>query len=56
MSLIPTISNPYLGAFADGLLYGSAVCTVARLPYIVSYIAGIGVGKNALLEKRKHVA
>ena len=44
MSLIPTISNPFLGAFAGGLLYGLAVCTAACLPYVASYIAGIGVG------------
>ncbi len=44
MSLIPTISNPFLGAFAGGLLYGLAVCTAACLPYLASYIAGIGVG------------
>jgi len=44
MSLIPQISNPYLGAFAGGLLYGLAVCTASCLPYIASYIAGIGAG------------
>ncbi len=44
MSLMPTISNPFLGAFAGGLLYGMAVCTAACLPYIASYIAGIGAG------------
>jgi sulfite exporter TauE/SafE len=44
MSLIPEISNPFLGAFAGGLLYGLAVCTAACLPYIASYIAGIGAG------------
>jgi sulfite exporter TauE/SafE len=44
MSLIPTISNPFLGAFAGGLLYGLAVCTAACVPYIASYIAGIGAG------------
>jgi cytochrome c-type biogenesis protein len=44
MSLIPEISNPYLGAFAGGLLYGLAVCTASCLPYIASYIAGIGAG------------
>ena len=44
MSLIPTISNPFLGAFAGGLLYGLAVCTAACLPYLASYIAGIGAG------------
>ena len=44
MSLIPTISNPFLDAFAGGLLYGSAVCTAACVPYIASYVAGIGAG------------
>jgi sulfite exporter TauE/SafE len=44
MSLIPEISNPYLGAFAGGLLYGLVVCTSACLPYVTSYIAGIGAG------------
>ena len=44
MSLIPEMSNPYLGAFAGGLVYGLAVCTASCLPYIASYIAGIGAG------------
>lgn len=44
MSLIPEISNPYVAAFAGGLLYGMAVCTAACLPYIASYIAGVGTG------------
>jgi len=44
MSLIPDISNPYLGAFAGGLFYGLAVCTASCLPYVTSYIAGIGAG------------
>jgi len=44
MSLMPTISNPYFGAFAGGLLYGLAVCTAACVPYIAGYIAGIGAG------------
>jgi cytochrome c-type biogenesis protein len=44
MSLIPEISNPYFGAFAGGLFYGLAVCTASCLPYIASYIAGIGAG------------
>jgi thiol:disulfide interchange protein DsbD len=44
MSLIPEISNPYLGAFVGGLLYGLAVCTASCLPYVASYIAGIGAG------------
>lgn len=44
MSLIPQSSNPFLAAFAGGLLYGLAVCTASCLPYIASYIAGINAG------------
>jgi sulfite exporter TauE/SafE len=44
MSLIPEISNPYLGAFAGGLLYGLVVCTASCLPIVTSYIAGVGGG------------
>jgi len=44
MSLVPGIPNPYLGAFAGGLFYGSVFCTASCLPYIASYIAGIGTG------------
>jgi sulfite exporter TauE/SafE len=42
MSLIPEISNPFLGAFAGGLLYGLGVCTASCLPVLASYIAGVG--------------
>ena len=42
MSLIPQISNPYLGALIGGLVYGLAVCTATCLPYVASYIAGTG--------------
>ena len=44
MSLIPEVSNPFLAAFAGGLLYGLAVCTASCLPYLASYIAGVGAG------------
>jgi sulfite exporter TauE/SafE len=44
MSLILEIPNPYLEAFAVGLLYGLVFCTSGCLPYIASYIAGIGAG------------
>lgn len=44
MSLIPQIANPFAAAFAGGLLYGLAVCTASCLPYIASYIAGVGAG------------
>jgi cytochrome c-type biogenesis protein len=46
MSLIPEISNPYLGSFAIGLAYGLGVCTASCLPYLSSYIAGVGAGFN----------
>ena len=42
MSLIPDVPNPYIEAFAVGLLYGLVFCTSTCLPYIASYIAGIG--------------
>lgn len=44
MSFIPEISNPYVGAFAGGLLYGLAVCTASCLPVLAGYIAGVGSG------------
>ncbi len=44
MSLIPQISDPYIGAFAGGLLYGLAVCTASCLPIVAGYIAGVGSG------------
>ncbi len=44
MSLIPQNANPFVAAFAGGLLYGMAVCTASCLPYIASYIAGVGAG------------
>ena len=44
MTLLPEIPNPFLASFALGLLYGSTFCTSACLPYITSYIAGIGAG------------
>ncbi len=43
-SLIPQVSNPYIGAFLGGLIYGMVVCTASCLPYIAGYIAGIGAG------------
>jgi thiol:disulfide interchange protein DsbD len=42
MSLLPGIPNPYLEALAVGLLYGTIFCTSSCLPYLASYIAGIG--------------
>jgi thiol:disulfide interchange protein DsbD len=44
MSLVPGIPNPYLDALIGGLFYGSVVCTASCLPYVASYIAGIGAG------------
>ena len=41
---LPEISNPYFGAFTIGLFYGLVVCTSSCLPYLTSYIAGIGAG------------
>jgi cytochrome c-type biogenesis protein len=44
MSFIPELPSPYLASFAMGLFYGLTVCTAACLPFIASYIAGIGAG------------
>jgi sulfite exporter TauE/SafE len=44
MSVIPEISNPYLGSFIIGLIYGLGVCTASCLPYIAGYVAGTGAG------------
>jgi sulfite exporter TauE/SafE len=44
MSSLPALPNPYLEAFTVGVLYGLTFCTSACLPYIASYIAGIGAG------------
>ena len=44
MTLLPEIPNPYLASFALGLLYGLTFCTSLCLPYLTSYIAGIGAG------------
>ncbi len=41
MSLLTEISNPYIQAFAVGILWGTVFCTSSCLPYIASYIAGI---------------
>ncbi len=42
MSLVPQIPNPYLEAISVGLLYGLVYCTPTCLPYLASYIAGVG--------------
>ena len=44
MTLLQQISNPYLASLVLGLLSGLTFCTSACLPYVVSYIAGIGAG------------
>jgi sulfite exporter TauE/SafE len=42
ISLIPEIPNPYVQALAVGVLYGLVFCTSSCLPYLASYIAGVG--------------
>ena len=42
MSLLPGIPNPYVQALAVGVLYGLVFCTSSCLPYLASYIAGVG--------------
>jgi sulfite exporter TauE/SafE len=44
MTLLPEIPNPYLASLILGMLYGLTFCTSVCLPYIISYIAGIGAG------------
>ncbi len=44
MSLLPGIADPYLEALVGGLVWGSVFCTSSCLPYIASYIAGVGAG------------
>ncbi len=44
MSFLSAVQNPWVAAFAGGLLYGIAVCTASCLPYVTGYIAGIGAG------------
>lgn len=44
ITLLQQIGNPYLSSFTLGLFYGLTFCTSACLPYITSYIAGIGAG------------
>jgi len=44
MTVLQQISNPYLASLVLGLLYGLTFRASACLPYIISYIAGIGAG------------
>ncbi len=43
-TLLPGIPNPYLASLILGLLYGLTFCSSVCLPYVISYIAGIGAG------------
>ncbi|MGB9841955.1 MAG: sulfite exporter TauE/SafE family protein [Candidatus Bathyarchaeales archaeon] len=42
MVFLIEMANPYVEAFAIGLLYGLAFCTSSCIPYVASYIAGVG--------------
>jgi sulfite exporter TauE/SafE len=44
MSLWADATNPYVGALIGGFFYGTVFCTSACLPFVSSYIAGIGAG------------
>jgi sulfite exporter TauE/SafE len=44
LTLLSEISNPYLGSLILGMFYGLTFCTSVCLPYVISYIAGIGAG------------
>jgi sulfite exporter TauE/SafE len=44
ISALQQISDPYVSAILLGLFYGLTFCTSVCLPYVVSYIAGIGAG------------
>lgn len=44
MSLNPILPNLYGEAFVIGIVYGSLVCISSCLPYVASYVAGIGAG------------
>ena len=40
--MLPEIPNPYIQALVVGLLFGVVFCTSSCLPYLASYIAGVG--------------
>jgi len=42
--LLPEIADPYLASLTLGVIYGLTTCTAACLPYLASYIAGVGAG------------
>jgi sulfite exporter TauE/SafE len=44
MSLLTQVANPYVEALTSGFLYGLVFCTSACLPFVASYIAGVGAG------------
>lgn len=44
LPILPELGNPYLVAFVGGVLYGLAFCTASCLPFVASYIAGVGAG------------
>lgn len=44
MSLLQQIPDPYFSSLVLGVLYGLTFCNSACLPYVVSYVAGIGAG------------
>jgi cytochrome c-type biogenesis protein len=44
MSLLPQFAGSYVDAFVGGLLYGLVFCTSSCLPFVASYIAGVGAG------------
>ena len=43
-SLLPEIPDPYLASLVFGVLYGLTTCAASCLPYLASYIAGVGAG------------
>jgi sulfite exporter TauE/SafE len=44
MSVLEQFSNPYFASLVFGVLYGLTFCASSCLPYVVSYIAGVGAG------------
>jgi len=44
MSIVPATINLYIEAFTVGVFYGWVFCISSCLPYVASYIAGVGAG------------
>jgi sulfite exporter TauE/SafE len=44
MNVLEQISNHYLASLVLGLLYWLTICALVCIPYLVSYIAGVGSG------------